>query len=151
MDRRLHLVVGLAVALGLAGQRAAAQATWHATAAGGPADGRAGGVGHVGVRVAPGGPGAWAQLRADATAGRLAGQAARAGTVAVEVGPLERRTQGVRVFGLLGATAVRTGPRGVDRGLMAGAGGRVRLGRVWLSAEQRFQPGFSPFLLGVSL
>jgi hypothetical protein len=151
MDRRLHLV-GVAVALGLAWQRAAAQVTWHATAAAGPADRRAGGVGHLGIRVAPGGQGAWAQLRADATAGRLAGRPARAGTVAVEVGPPERRTQGGRVFGLLGVTAVRTGPTpGADRGLMAGAGGRVRLGRVWLSAEQRFQPGFSPFLLGLSL
>lgn len=149
MSREL-LCVGMAVALGLAGQRAAAQVTWHPTAAGGPADGGTGTVGHIGVRAAPGGERAWLQVRADGTAGRAASQAARAGTLALEVGPPAHRTQGVRVFGLLGGSAVRVGPAR-DQGLMAGAGGRVRLGRVWLSAEQRFQPGFSAFLLGLSL
>lgn len=137
------------VALAAWAQPARAQATWHATLAAGSADVRLGAVGHLGLRAAPGGPGAWAQGRADATAGRLAGQAVRGATVALELGPPATRTAGVRLFGLLGGSVVRTGGRS-DGGLMAGAGARVRMRHVSLSVEQRFQPGFSPLLVGLS-
>ena len=140
-------------ALALATRPALGQLTLHATVAVGSTDVGAGAdggfVGHLGLRAAPGQRTAWAQLRADATAGRLHGQSVRGATAALELGPPETRTGGVRVFGLAGASVVRTGP-GRDAGLMAGVGARARLGRVALSAEQRFQPGFSPLLVGVS-
>jgi hypothetical protein len=148
--RRALLRAGcVGVALAAGAQRAPAQTTSHATLAAGPADVHAGSVGHLGLRVAPGGRSAWAQLRADVTAGRLREQVVRGATVALELGPPETRTAGVRLFGLAGGSAVRTGPSRAD-GLMAGAGARVRVGRIALSAEQRFQAGFSPLLVGIS-
>jgi hypothetical protein len=139
------------VALAAAARSAPAQITWHAVLAAGPADAgaRRGAVGHLGLRAAPGGREAWVQLRADATAGRSGGQAVRAATAALELGPPATRTGGVRVFGLAGGSAVRTGGRS-DGGLAAGLGARVPVGRAWISAEQRFQPGFSPLLVGLS-
>jgi hypothetical protein len=139
----------LVLLLGALAAPAAAQTSWHPVIAAGPADARAGAVGHLGVRVIPRSH-PWLHLRADGTAGRLAGRSASAGTLALELGTREAPQRPVRLFALLGGSVVRRGPAS-DGGLMAGAGARVRVGRAWLSAEQRFQAGFSPFLVGLGL
>ena len=144
--RRLAPVAAV-VAIALP-SHAAAQTLIRPAAAVGTADVDDGFVGQLGVRVLPRAD-AWVHVRADGTLGRLRGASVRAATVALEAGLPETRAPSARPYVLLGASTVKVGPAG-DGGIMAGAGARLRLGAVALSAEIRFQPGFSPLLAGLT-
>ena len=129
--------------------RAESQDRWSLAVAAGPADVGEGVVGHAGVRVTRAGLGWWEAFRADLTAGRRRGYRLGAATVALELGPPAIHTGGVRLFALLGGSVMWTDDA-MGPGAMAGVGMRAPIGRIWITAEQRFQPAFSPLLIGVS-
>ena len=144
----LRFYAGVIAGLCIISDRAESQDRWSLAVAAGPADAGTGFVGHGGVRLAPRGVASWEAFRTDLTIGQRGGYRVGAATFGIEVGPPAVHTGGVRLYGFLGYTVVWTddsvGPVGT-----AGAGARTRWGPVWLTAEQRFQPAFSPLLIGV--
>ncbi len=148
------LAISLLAAAALDARLAGAQAPLVVLAGGGLAD-RAGLVGHLGALLTPR-RGLPVGVRADAILGSLRGQRAEAVGAAVEVAPRlaqsgtsEIPARGLYVFGAAGVAATRHGPSW-NRGLMLAVGTRLGLGRVTLTAEQRFQQDFSPFLVGLA-
>lgn len=125
----------------------------------GPADRDRGTLAHVGV-LALQTPKRPVGLRADAMAGAMAGNRVGAASLAVEVAPrvdsrgTMRRDAGNPVRGLFlfvaaGPTVVWNGPSRQTSGMLA-IGTRVGLGTFTVTAEQRFQEGFSPLLVGLA-
>ncbi|HYD53583.1 MAG TPA: hypothetical protein VEA99_13190 [Gemmatimonadaceae bacterium] len=120
----------------------------------GPAD-RAGLVGHLGwiARPLPKVP---ASIRADGMVGALRGDRVGAASLAVEVAPRlasvrhRATSQGLFLFAALGPAVTWSGPSR-DVGGMLAVGTRVGIGTLTLTAEQRFQQGFSPFLVGLAI
>ena len=151
--RRGGIAISLAMLL-LTG-RAGAQTRPVVLAGVGPADHRTGTVGHVGA-VALQTPKRPVGVRADAMLGRLGDARLGALSAAVEVAPRlattgmrDAPTRGVFLFVAGGPAITWYGPVRAVSGMLA-VGTRVGLGQWTVTAEQRFQENFSPFLIGVA-
>ena len=115
---------------------------------------RSGLVGHAGwlsppIRKVP------VAFRLDGLAGRVGGQSVGAASVSVEVAPRLAAIRegsaggGLFLFAAVGPAVTWRGPARDVGGVIA-VGTRIGTGALTLSAEQRFQQHFSPFVVGVA-